>query len=158
MVYKNKTKLLLHTIFSCLNISSVFSWRKPDVFRLWEGKFSWYLFPQQSWAAFGTQVPVVKLLILQSPEAAEAMLSDWLEKVRWCGFEGAAAATGSSPSATPSIHNMMNYFEDNSSRILLQLTASSLPVNSLWNKLRYHRLHHLMLQKMALQSDRVSSW
>lgn len=97
MVYKNKIKLLPHRFFSCLNIFSVFSWRKPDVFRLWERKFSWYLFPQQCLAAFRTQVPIVKLLVLQSTEAAEAVLSDWLEKARWCGFEGATAGTGSNP-------------------------------------------------------------
>lgn len=63
MVYK--AKLLPHHFFSCLNIFSVFFWRKTDMFRLWERKFSWYLFPQQSLAAFRTQVPIVKPLILQ---------------------------------------------------------------------------------------------
>lgn len=62
---QNKMKLLPHNFFSCLNIFSVFFWRKTDVFRLWERKFSWYLFPQQSLAAFRTQVPIVKPLILQ---------------------------------------------------------------------------------------------
>lgn len=102
---QNKTKLLPHNFLSCLNIFSVFSWRKPDVMRLWERKFSWYLFPQQCWAAFGTPVPIVKLLILQSVEAAEAMLSDWPEKARWCGFEDATAGTANRPPAIPSIHS-----------------------------------------------------
>lgn len=83
--------------FPHLNIFSVFFWRKPDVFRLWERKFSWYLFPQQCLAAFGNQVPIVQLLVLQSTEAAEAMLSDWLEETRCCVFEGATAGTRSSP-------------------------------------------------------------
>lgn len=66
---------------------SVFSWRKPDVFRLWERKFSWYLFPQQCLAAFGTQVPIVKLPILQVLQSRGCRShAIWLarkNKVRW---------------------------------------------------------------------------
>lgn len=146
---QNKTKLLPHNFFSYLNIFSVFFWRKTDMFRLWERKFSWYLFPQQSLAAFRTQVPIVKPLILQSTGLQRPCYLTGLKK------QGDVALKGQ-PYHQQTPH-MLNYFEK-TRRILLQMTASRLQVNSLWNKLGHHWLHHLMFQKMALQGDWVSSW
>lgn len=53
--------------------------------------------------------------------------------------------------------HMLNYFEDSSSWILLQLTASSLQVNSLGNKLRYHWLYHFMFQRMPYRVTELAA-